>query len=240
MPCRITKESRPFSHALYRLPRVLHYFPVAHLSLCVRLRYREVTEWTKILPICLLQYEASLRIVWNWKELCSAVQFSQILSVVGVDGVEFNFWHRFLLLWDTSRVCNVAFLPEVSFCYIYSRSFLEMGRMRGNRSCYSIHIDVILRVCSQSNCLWWALEFPGHVPSVGGVPLKSSSQELDTNWVHYTYMHWGRDYVSCHTDPSSVAPEFMDKLLYLCKAWGFHGGDYAEWCLLECYAVWLL
>jgi hypothetical protein len=25
----------------------------------------------------------------------------------------------------------------------------------------------------------------------------------------------------------------------LCKIWGFHGGDYEEWCLLGCYAVWL-
>jgi hypothetical protein len=24
------------------------------------------------------------------------------------------------------------------------------------------------------------------------------------------------------------------------KIWGFHGGDYEEWCLLGCYAVWLL
>jgi hypothetical protein len=27
---------------------------------------------------------------------------------------------------------------------------------------------------------------------------------------------------------------------YRCKIWGFHGGDYEEWCLLGCYAVWLL
>jgi hypothetical protein len=27
-------------------------------------------------------------------------------------------------------------------------------------------------------------------------------------------------------------------LLY--KIWGFHGGDYEEWCLLGCYTVWLL
>jgi hypothetical protein len=26
----------------------------------------------------------------------------------------------------------------------------------------------------------------------------------------------------------------------LCKSGGFHGGDYEEWCLLGCYAVWLL
>jgi hypothetical protein len=26
----------------------------------------------------------------------------------------------------------------------------------------------------------------------------------------------------------------------LCKIWGFHGGDSEEWCLLGCYAVWLL
>jgi hypothetical protein len=24
------------------------------------------------------------------------------------------------------------------------------------------------------------------------------------------------------------------------KTWGFHGGVYEEWCLLGCYAVWLL
>jgi hypothetical protein len=28
--------------------------------------------------------------------------------------------------------------------------------------------------------------------------------------------------------------------LMLCKIWGFHGSDYEEWRLLECYAVWLL
>jgi hypothetical protein len=28
--------------------------------------------------------------------------------------------------------------------------------------------------------------------------------------------------------------------LSTCKIWGFHGGDYEEWCLLGCYAVWLL
>jgi hypothetical protein len=27
---------------------------------------------------------------------------------------------------------------------------------------------------------------------------------------------------------------------YLCKIWGFHGGDYKECRFLECYAVWLL
>jgi hypothetical protein len=25
-----------------------------------------------------------------------------------------------------------------------------------------------------------------------------------------------------------------------CNIWGFHGGDYEEWCLLGCHAVWLL
>jgi hypothetical protein len=27
---------------------------------------------------------------------------------------------------------------------------------------------------------------------------------------------------------------------YVSKIWGFQGGDYEEWCLLGCYAVWLL
>jgi hypothetical protein len=36
-----------------------------------------------------------------------------------------------------------------------------------------------------------------------------------------------------------VFQNFTDKI-QLCKIWGFHGGDYEEWCLLGCYAVWLL
>jgi hypothetical protein len=27
---------------------------------------------------------------------------------------------------------------------------------------------------------------------------------------------------------------------HLSNIWVFHGGDYEEWCLLGCYAVWLL
>jgi hypothetical protein len=30
------------------------------------------------------------------------------------------------------------------------------------------------------------------------------------------------------------------RYIKLCKIWGFHGGDYEEWRLLRCYAVWLL
>jgi hypothetical protein len=34
---------------------------------------------------------------------------------------------------------------------------------------------------------------------------------------------------------------YHDWPIYLLrKIWGFHGGDYEEWCLLGCYAVWLL
>jgi hypothetical protein len=29
-------------------------------------------------------------------------------------------------------------------------------------------------------------------------------------------------------------------IFYPCKIWGFHSGDYEEWCLLGWYAVWLL
>jgi hypothetical protein len=32
----------------------------------------------------------------------------------------------------------------------------------------------------------------------------------------------------------------INKRSQSCKIWGFHGGDYEEWCLLGCYAVWLL
>jgi hypothetical protein len=42
---------------------------------------------------------------------------------------------------------------------------------------------------------------------------------------------WGR---SCHWS------KFLPNTSVFCKIWGFHGGDYEEWCLLGCYAVWLL
>jgi hypothetical protein len=29
-------------------------------------------------------------------------------------------------------------------------------------------------------------------------------------------------------------------ILSVCKIWGFHSGDHEEWCLLACYAMWLL
>jgi hypothetical protein len=36
---------------------------------------------------------------------------------------------------------------------------------------------------------------------------------------------------SCHGTANGVT---------FVKILGFHGGDYEEWCLLGCYAVWLL
>jgi hypothetical protein len=35
-------------------------------------------------------------------------------------------------------------------------------------------------------------------------------------------------------------PLELAMLTTMCKILGFHGGDYEEWCLLGCYAVWLL
>jgi hypothetical protein len=34
--------------------------------------------------------------------------------------------------------------------------------------------------------------------------------------------------------------KWFEKWVCICKIWGFHGGDYEEWCLLGCYAVCLL
>jgi hypothetical protein len=33
---------------------------------------------------------------------------------------------------------------------------------------------------------------------------------------------------------------FACDVIFISKIWGFHGCDYEEWCLLGCYAVWLL
>jgi hypothetical protein len=47
------------------------------------------------------------------------------------------------------------------------------------------------------------------------------------------------------TDSISVFPHSckwtrIKKEIQLCKIWSIHGGDYDEWRLLGCYAVWLL
>jgi hypothetical protein len=38
----------------------------------------------------------------------------------------------------------------------------------------------------------------------------------------------------------SVKQTHVPNHVRTCKIWGFHGSDYEEWCLLGCYAVWLL
>jgi hypothetical protein len=41
--------------------------------------------------------------------------------------------------------------------------------------------------------------------------------------------------------PTWIREHFSDgNISHCCKIWGFHGDDYEEWCLLGCYAVWLL
>jgi hypothetical protein len=42
-------------------------------------------------------------------------------------------------------------------------------------------------------------------------------------------------------DSTLIRPRSLPVKQWLCrKIWGFHGGDFEEWCLLGCYAVWLL
>jgi hypothetical protein len=50
------------------------------------------------------------------------------------------------------------------------------------------------------------------------------------SWLSLHYWWW-RPY---------IPPNFLSTFTGLCKIWGFYGGDYEEWCLLGCYAAWLL
>jgi hypothetical protein len=43
-----------------------------------------------------------------------------------------------------------------------------------------------------------------------------------------------------HTWTQKWLQRDKNKLCGPCMIWGFHSGDYEEWCLLGCYAVWLL
>jgi hypothetical protein len=45
-------------------------------------------------------------------------------------------------------------------------------------------------------------------------------------------------HVAEHSRPSNAKVKNDEDITR--KIWGFHGGDYEEWCLLGCYAVWLL
>jgi hypothetical protein len=51
-------------------------------------------------------------------------------------------------------------------------------------------------------------------------------------------MCWTPTYSCC--EPRALWFQRKGFLIGLCKIWGFHGRDYVEWCLLGCYAVWLL
>jgi hypothetical protein len=45
---------------------------------------------------------------------------------------------------------------------------------------------------------------------------------------------------ACWPAFSGKANNNLQNKIIICKICGFHGGDYEEWCLLGCYAVWLL
>jgi hypothetical protein len=56
-------------------------------------------------------------------------------------------------------------------------------------------------------------------------------------------LHYDRTWEGCHNLSKLyrfLTMAYECKHLGFCKIWGFHGGDYEEWCLLGCYAVWLL
>jgi hypothetical protein len=43
-----------------------------------------------------------------------------------------------------------------------------------------------------------------------------------------------------HSSQSASSPFIHWRTCQLCNIWDFHGGDYEEWRLLGCYALWLL
>jgi hypothetical protein len=51
-------------------------------------------------------------------------------------------------------------------------------------------------------------------------------------------LHQHRMMMMMMNDDDYAAVSGMSDII--CKLRGFHGGDYEEWCVLGCYAVWLL
>jgi hypothetical protein len=69
------------------------------------------------------------------------------------------------------------------------------------------------------------------------------NKETEFEDVHCRVLNQWQTLVSMEIISSSKNnANFLDQVSerHLCKIWGFHGGDYEEWCLLGCYAVWLL
>jgi hypothetical protein len=81
---------------------------------------------------------------------------------------------------------------------------------------------------------------PQYAPNKCSVYLWSEVGEL--NGITSPYCHaynrlWSSADIHCSGSDRFI--NYSGKLK-ICKIWGFHGGDYEEWCLLGCYAVLLL
>jgi hypothetical protein len=65
---------------------------------------------------------------------------------------------------------------------------------------------------------------------------------LGPEYCKYGALHRGSQpaWTCCRRQKSTIVLEEKLGHLVQSKIWGFHGGDYEEWCLLGCYAVWLL
>jgi hypothetical protein len=61
-----------------------------------------------------------------------------------------------------------------------------------------------------------------------------------TSYEALNYVIFSTSYHFTLFSPNVLPCVLFSNILSLCKIWGFRGGDYEEWCLLGCYAVWLL
>jgi hypothetical protein len=108
---------------------------------------------------------------------------------------------------------------------------------------YLIHRDVVFGVFLQ--CITFCSFRNGTIDVLYHFLINHSTIELMKICCISTvatdlFLQIGSLLLPCTSPPPHIF--FMGKMYIRlkCKIWGFHGSDYEEWCLLGCYAMWLL
>jgi hypothetical protein len=109
---------------------------------------------------------------------------------------------------------------------------------------YMLRFEVLTAVTMKNAVFWMSRRWNVSPPSSEWIAL-FLGRWFSWPWRWERYVPSKSRFLQEPHDVTSQKAAFFKRLsesthLTQCKIWGFHGGDYEEWCLLGCYAVWLL
>jgi hypothetical protein len=135
-------------------------------------------------------------------------------------------YNKTLAILDTLHLAVIILQPEVSapaFCFRLQGEATKIGSIEGASLCVRFHLKRFHLKTERET----RLPTPEQIFAKLGIYVMP--YELNSR----------RNYISAIIRNSKNSANHILKVLTL-KILGFHGGDYEEWCLLGCYAVWLL